>query len=401
MVAGNLQASTPTQVIPQVSGSVTRVYAQEGREVTAGEPLVQLDTSSLEQSVLNAQASLESSESIASAFNGLSSTANDIGSTVNSALTGVDAGVTSLYNLEKLLVPALPEDQRLAALQAIESSYQQYLAGISNRPSFSGAAAGLSTGAQEAAASNAVEIAEKNLQAATIVAPASGILVPVQGGGTSVSGMLSALMGSFSDMLPSGLNLSSLSGLTGGMATLGMPTSGQPVVGSFISAGTAIYQIADLKNMSLVSKVDESDIAKVQPGQAATVSLEAYPDKQYPAVVAKVADVATTNEAGATAFDVTIQMDQADTRLKIGMTGTADVTIAAKKATTVVPVEALVDKKGQKYVFKIVNGEALLTPVTIGLTTEDSAEIIKGVKVGDKVAVKGVEKLKDGQRVKI
>jgi HlyD family secretion protein len=401
MVAGNLQASTPIQVIPQVSGSVARVYAQEGREVTAGEPLIQLDTSNLEQSLLSAKAGLESSGAIAGTLNGLSSTANNIGSAVNSTLEGVDAGVTSLYNLQKLLVPALPEEERLAALKAIESQYQQYLAGVSNRPSFSGASAGLSTGAQQAAAQNAVAIAQNNLQAATIVAPSSGTVVPVQSGGTSVSSMLSALLSSFSDMLPSGLNLSSLSGLTGGMATMGMATSGQPAPGSFITAGTAVYQIVDLKSMSLLAKVDESDIAKIQPGQAVTVSLEAYPEKHYPGVVSRVADVATTNEAGATAFDVTIQLDQADVKLKIGMTGTAEVTVATKKATTVVPVEAVVDRKGKKYVFRVVNGKARLTPVTLGLTTESSVEVIEGVQPGDRVVVRGVEKLKDGQGVKI
>jgi multidrug efflux pump subunit AcrA (membrane-fusion protein) len=401
MIAGNLQASAPAQVIPQVSGSVARVYAQAGREVTAGEPIIQLDTSNLEQSVLSAEASLESTQGIAGAFNGLSTTANDIGSAVNSTLSGVDAGVTSLYNLQKLLVPALPEDQRLAALQAIESFYQQYMAGASDRPSFGGASAGLSTGAQQAAAENAAEIARQNLQAATVVSPASGTLVAVQSSGSSISGMVSALMSSFSDMLPSGLNLSSLSGLTGGISSMGMPSSGEPVAGSFITAGTAIYQVVDLKSMSLVAKVDESDIAKIQPGQAATVGLEAYPEKEYPGIVAKIADVATTNEAGATAFDVTVQMDQADVRLKIGMTGTADVTIATKKATTVVPVEAIVDKKGKKYVYTVVDGKARLVPVELGLTTENSVEIIEGVEVGDKVVIKGVEKVKDGQAVKI
>jgi HlyD family secretion protein len=201
--------------------------------------------------------------------------------------------------------------------------------------------------------------------------------------------------------LPSGLHRSSLSGLTGGMATMGMATSGQPAPGSFITAGTAVYQIVDLKSMSLLAKVDESDIAKIQPGQAVTVSLEAYPEKHYPGVVSRVADVATTNEAGATAFDVTIQLDQADVKLKIGMTGTAEVTVATKKATTVVPVEAVVDRKGKKYVFRVVNGKARLTPVTLGLTTESSVEVIEGVQPGDRVVVRGVEKLKDGQGVKI
>jgi HlyD family secretion protein len=402
MVAGNLQASAPAQVIPQVSGSVAQVYAQEGQFVAAGQPLLQLDTSQLEQALLNAKASLESTQSLAGVFNGISSTASNLGSAVNSALDSVDAGVANLYDLEKLLVPSLPENLRLQALQAIETSYQQYLAKVSNRPSFgTGGGGGYSTGAQQAANMHAIEDAQKNLQAATVVAPVSGTLVGVQSSGTNLSSMMNTLMSSFSSMMPSGLNLSSLTGLSGGMGNIGLPSGGPPVPGAFVMPGTPVYQIVDLKGMSMTAKVDESDIAKIALNQEATVSLEAYPGEKFHGTVVKIADVATTNEAGATAFEVTIRMDEADINLKIGMTGTADVTIAAKKAATVVPVDAIVEKNGKKYVFKVVDGKARLTPVTLGLTTESSVEVIHGVRIGDRVVVKGVDKLKDGQGVKI
>jgi HlyD family secretion protein len=401
MVAGTLTATSPVQVIPQVYGSVAQVYAQEGQQVAAGQVLVQLDTSSLEQALLSAQAGLESTQSLASMFNGLASAASGIGSAVNSALASVDTGVTNLYNLEKLLVPNLPENLRLPALQAIEASYSQYQAQIANRPSFGGGGGGgFSTGAQEAAAQKAIENAQKNLQAATITAPVAGTLVAVQGGGTSINSLMTTLMSSFSGMIPSGLNLSSLSGLSGGMSNMGLPTGGPPVPGAFISPGTPIYQIVDLKSMSMVAKVDESDIAKIEVNDFARIGLEAYSGKKYEGAVVKVADVATTNEAGAVAFEVTIRMNQADANLKIGMTGTADLSVAAKKDALVVPIDALVEKSGKKYVFKVVEGKAVLTPVAVGLTTEDRVELVRGVKTGDRVVVKGVEKLKDGQSVK-
>ena len=402
VVAGNLQASAPVQVIPQVYGPIAEVYVQDGQEVVAGQPLVQLDTSSLEQAVLNAQASLESVQSLSSMLSGLASTASGVGSAVNSALASVDAGVANLYSLEKMLVPVLPEAMRLQALQAIEASYQQYETKAANRPSFSGGGGGgYNTSAQQAAADKSIENAKKNLQAGTIVAPVAGTLVSVQGGGASLSSMMSTLMSSFSGMMPSGLNLSALSGISGGLGNMGLPTSGPPVPGAFIMPGTPIYQIVDLKSMSMVAKVDESDIAKVEPNQQATVGLEAYPGKKFQGTVVKVANVATTNEAGATAFEVTIGMDLADIRLKIGMSGTANITVATKRSATVVPVESIVEKKGKKYVFKVVGGKARLTPVIIGLTAEDRVELLEGVKIGDSVVVKGVEKLKDGMGVKI
>jgi multidrug efflux pump subunit AcrA (membrane-fusion protein) len=257
----------------------------------------------------------------------------------------------------------------------------------------------MSTGAQEAAANQAIANAQKNLKAATILAPASGTVVSAQGSGGSINSLMSALMSSFSGMLPAGLNLSSLAGLSGGLSTVGMPSSGAVVPGSYVSPGTPIYTIVDLKNMSMVAKVDEADIAKIAPNQPASVLLEAYPGKTFDGTVVKVADTATTNEAGATAFEVTIMMNTSDINLKIGMTGTSDVTIATKKAAAVVPIEAIVDKQGKKYVFKVVDGKAVLTEVTVGLTNENNVEIIDGVKMGDKVVVKGTEKLKDGQGV--
>ncbi len=402
MVAGSLQSASPVQVIPQVSGSVAQVFSQDGQQVVAGQPMVQLDTSNLQQSLLSAQAGLESTQSLASMFSGLASSASGIGSAVNSALTSVDAGVANLYSLEKLLVPSLPEDMRLPALQAIEASYNRYQAQVDNRPSFGGGGGGgYSTGAQEASAQKAIENAQKNLNAATINAPVAGTVVSVQGGGSSLNSLMSTLMSSFSGMMPSGLNLSALTGAAGGLGNMGLPTSGPLVPGAYVMSGTPIFQIVDLKSMSMVAKVDESDIARIKSNQAAGVSLEAFPGKKYRGSVVKVADVATTNEAGATAFDVTIRMDQADINLKIGMTGTADIVTATNKAATVVPIEAVVEKKGKKYVFKVVHGKARLTEVVIGLATEDRVEVVKGVKTGDRVVVKGVESLKDGQGVKI
>jgi HlyD family secretion protein len=400
MVAGSLSSSNSTQVIPQVSGPVAQVLASDGQEVTAGQPLVQLDTATLQQQLLSAQASMESIQSLAGMFSSLSSTASGISSSINSALSSVDTGVASLYNLEKMLVPALPEDQRMAALQTIEASYQAYQARSANRPSVSaGGGGGMSTGAQQAAANQSIANAQKNLQAATITAPVSGTLVGVQGGGSSINSLMTTLMSSFSSMMPAGLNLSSLTGLSSGLGNMGLP-SGQIVPGAYVSPGSPIFTIVDLKNMSLMAKVDESDIAKIVENQPASVRLEAYPGKDFTGTVIKVSDTATTNDAGATAFEVTIRMNSSDIPLKIGLSGTADVTIATKQSATVVPIEAIVEKKGKKYVFKVADGKAVLTPVTVGLVTESNVEVIEGVKIGDKVVVKGTEKLKDGQGVK-
>ena len=407
MIAGNLQPSTPAQVMPLVNGVVQQVYVQEGQRVSVGQPLVQLDTASLEQSLLAAQASLESTRSLSSMFSSISSTASNLGSSlsssVNSALASVNAGVSGLFNLEKLLVPALPEDQRMAALQAIETGQQEYQSSRANANPVSaggGSGGGFDTGAQEAAANKAIQNAQKNLQAAMIASPATGTVIAASQGGASMQSLMATLMSSFSGMIPSGLNLSSLSGLTGGLSNVGLPSSGQLVAGSFVTPGSPIFTIVNLKNMDMLAKVDESDISKISPGQPVSISLEAFADKKFAAKVVNIADTSTTNEAGATAFAVIVRMDPAKRDLKVGMTGTADVTVARKQAATTVPVEAIVEKKGKRYAYRVVDGKAKLTPVAVGIVAESNIEILDGVMIGDRVVTKGVEKLKDGQAVK-
>lgn len=400
MVAGSLQATEPVQVMPQVYGSVEQVCVDEGQEVLVGQTLVQLNTDSLEQSLLSAKASLESARSLSSMFSSLSSSAASIGSSVNAAIANMNAGMIAAFDFLKSLIPSLPEEYQPVAEEAWSAAYAAY---SSNRPSgmsVSSGGGGVSTAAQQAAARKSIENAEKNLQAATIRAPITGTVLRTEGGGASLESMMGTLMSSFSGMMPAGLDLSALTSL-GGFETMGMPSSGDLVPGSVVMPGSPVYTIVDLKSMTMVAKVDESDIAKIAENQVAAVSLEAYPDREFNGTVVHVADTATTNEAGATAFDVEIQMDPSDINLKLGMTGTADLVVATREATVVVPVKAIVEKKGKKYVFKVVDGKAELTEVKLGLVTPDRVEIVDGLEIGDRVVEEGVEKLKDGQGVKV
>ncbi|MDD5747548.1 MAG: efflux RND transporter periplasmic adaptor subunit [Actinomycetota bacterium] len=404
-VLGKLEASNPCQVMPKVYGTVEQVFAQEGQEVQAGQPLVKLDSTDLEQALLAAKAGLESIRSMASMMNSLASIPSEISQSLNSVMTSVDTGVAGLFDFAKSIVPAVPEQYRMDLIKAIESSYQDYLASTaqSQIPTLPGVG-GASTGAQEASANKAIENAMKDLQAATIAAPVSGTVITPTGGGFSLEGMLSTLMSSFSSLLPAGLSLGSLgslSGLGSALGGFGLPSGGTLVPGSFIIPGSPIYTIVDLRNMSMVAKVEETDVVKFNVNQIASVSLEAYPEKRFKGMVTKIANTATTDEAGATAFDITIQLDMSDIPLKIGMTGSGDVTVASKKDSIVVPAGAMLEKNGRNYVFKIEGGKAKLTEVETGITTETEVEITRGLSRGDRVITKNVRKLKNGQPVKI
>lgn len=404
MSSGILQAAEPCKIIPQVSGFVADVYARDGQQVNQGDVLLQMETDSLEQAVLSAKGSIESTQSMASMFSSLGSSTAEMATSVQNAMNVLTAGMQSLYDLERLIVPMLPEEQRLAALQQIESSRQNFANSNTDVEPVSqgGGTGGYNNGAQLAAARKGLEMAEENLKAATITAPVSGTLVVNTGGGMSMEGMMAMMMTSFGSMMPAGLSLSSLSSLSGMTSGFGVPGGGAPEPGSFIMPGTELFSIIDFSSMSVAVKIPETDIAKLKAGQRSTVVLEAYPAESFEGTVDYISPSATTNEAGSVAFECVIKLDPVaskDINLKLGMTGMVNIVIDTKEATVVVPIEAVLEKEGKTYVFLVEDNVADLTEVRLGLSTDETVELTSGVKAGDLVVTRGAEKLKDGQKL--
>ena len=131
---------------------------------------------------------------------------------------------------------------------------------------------------------------------------------------------------------------------------------GQTVAASF-TAPTLFTIAEDLKKMELIIAVSESDIGRVETGQTATFSVDAWPDRSYTAKVKKVAFGSANNQnagngngnnanAGAASSGVvnyTTELDVAneDLSLRPGMTATVDIAIVDKPDILVVPNVAL------------------------------------------------------------
>ncbi len=68
---------------------------------------------------------------------------------------------------------------------------------------------------------------------------------------------------------------------------------------------------------------------------------------------------------------------------------------------TAVNSKAIIDKNGNKWVFVIKGDKTVETPVKTGQQFKDMTEVLSGVKPGDKVAVKPLDKLRNGSRIKV
>jgi HlyD family secretion protein len=85
--------------------------------------------------------------------------------------------------------------------------------------------------------------------------------------------------------------------------------------------------------------VDETDIGRIQPGQRAVVTVEAYPGRSFRGTVSKVEPQAVVDQ-NVTMFPVLIELDNPDRLLKPGMNSEVSISIARRSDVLTVPNEA-------------------------------------------------------------
>jgi len=114
---------------------------------------------------------------------------------------------------------------------------------------------------------------------------------------------------------------------------------GQTVATSF--QAPVLFTIAeDLKQMELRVDVDEADVGKVREGHKASFSVDAYPDRRFPAVVQQVRFAPETVE-GVVTYKAVLSVDNSDLLLRPGMTATAEIVVRSVKDALLVPNVAL------------------------------------------------------------
>jgi HlyD family secretion protein len=86
--------------------------------------------------------------------------------------------------------------------------------------------------------------------------------------------------------------------------------------------------------------IDEADIAKVQAGQSATFTVDAYPDARFEGSI-RMVRVNSEIEEGVVTYIAVLDVDNGDMRLRPGMSADADITVRSYLDVLIVPRSAL------------------------------------------------------------
>ena len=168
------------------------------------------------------------------------------------------------------------------------------------------------------------------------------------------------------------------------------------------SSPTVIMRIADTGTKQIIAKVDETDIGKIKVGQDATFTVDSYTNKTFTAHVSKISQTDTTyswdttNTTSSSAaysasviyYYVTLDVDDPNDDLRLGMTARVDISTSQKENALVVPIAALKTNNSGSYVVVVHDdGSTENVMVQTGIYSDDYVEITSGLSVGDKVSI--------------
>lgn len=175
------------------------------------------------------------------------------------------------------------------------------------------------------------------------------------------------------------------------VVTLRSPASGYVVAlnvvqGDRVDPDRELFEVADLSRVWAIADVYERDLARVRPGLAASLTLDAYPGRRFEG---RIQYVYPRLDPETRTLPVRVALRNPGGELKPGLFGTLEIRLPPKIGVTV-PSEAVIDTGNRRYVFVETSpGHFEPRVVTAGERGGGRIEILEGLAEGERVASTG------------
>lgn len=147
-----------------------------------------------------------------------------------------------------------------------------------------------------------------------------------------------------------------------------------------------VATLPDLSKMESVTYVNEIDVRKIAAGQMVDITLDSDPNKRMTGKVVQVANVGEQRpNADAKVFEVKIEVMQADTTLRPGMTTGNAILTSTLKAVRYVPLEAVSNEGNLTFVYKREGRRIVRQQIVTGTMNDDQIIVVHGLEKDDEV----------------
>lgn len=168
--------------------------------------------------------------------------------------------------------------------------------------------------------------------------------------------------------------------------------------GAMVAPQIPIAMIADINRVKIKIQVIEKDLAKVHKGQSVVITVDAYPGEKFRG---KLEQLSPFVDPMTRTVEGEIIVPNPGHLLKPGMFARIELITEEHTNTIVVPEKTVIEKDGERVVFVLKGEHAEIREVETGIENKRSIEILKGLKIGEKVIILGNYGLQNGAKVRI
>jgi HlyD family secretion protein len=162
-----------------------------------------------------------------------------------------------------------------------------------------------------------------------------------------------------------------------------------------VREGGKVYQrqtIISLPNTSEIIveiRVHETSVDKVRPGQHATITVDAFPDKTFQGEVLKVAPLPDSQQGflnpDVKVYTTKVSMEGSHDYVRPGMSAKVEILVEQLEDVLIVPIQAVAIREGKKLCYVMDSDAPQPRAVSTGSFNDTFVEIISGLEVGEQV----------------
>jgi RND family efflux transporter MFP subunit len=172
----------------------------------------------------------------------------------------------------------------------------------------------------------------------------------------------------------------------------GVVTDKTASVGELVEKGRAIFEISDPSRLWLIGEVREKDVALVHAGQKVDFKVQSYPNTVFHGTIARVANAV---EVDTRTFEVRVEVDNRNGKLKPGMFADLEIVTEALHDALLIDDAALQTEGEEQVAFVSLDSNRFEKRlVKVGLEEDGRVQVLSGIKPGERVVTEGSFTLK-------
>jgi RND family efflux transporter MFP subunit len=168
--------------------------------------------------------------------------------------------------------------------------------------------------------------------------------------------------------------------------------------GTRLASNSPIATLMEYDKLLLEANLPEKYLSTIKTGQHVKITNYTLPDDTLTAELSELSPVVNSETR---TFKGKIIIDNTGQKLRPGMFVKADIEVASKDSTIVIPKNIILSGNRGKTVYIVQKGAAQRRIITTGLENENEVEVIAGLKKNDRLIIKGFETIRDRSKVKV